>query len=189
MYPELIFLRHGETFWNRENRMQGALNSELTEKGITQARRQRELLMQFDLKGWTACSSPQGRAFQTAGLAVAPLIERIKTDDRLREIEVGQWSGKLRADLSADMVLQDGPDGPIALYEHAPGGEGFDALEERCRDFLDDLSGSTVIVTHGITSRMLRTIVLGLGRSELGKIPGGQGNLFHVKDGVQKEIV
>ena len=188
-YPELIVLRHGETVWNRENRMQGALNSELTEKGQSQARRQGELLEQMNVSDWTAYCSPQGRAFQTAGIAVAPVMGRVRTDDRLREIEVGKWSGLLRSELRVDGDLADGPDGPIALYEQAPGGEGFDALELRCRAFLDDLTGPSVLVTHGITSRMLRTIALGLRRSELGKIAGGQGNLFHLKDGVQKEIV
>ncbi len=188
-WQELIVLRHGETEWNRENRMQGALNSRLTDKGIAQAKRQGELLRGFVLDDWVAFCSPLGRTIQTAGYSIAPVINRIHTDNRLREIEVGEWSGMRRSDLKYDGNLDEGPDGPIGLYEQAPGGEGFDALEARCRSFLGDLTGPTVVVTHGITSRMLRTIVLGLGRSELGKIAGGQGNLFHLKDGVQKEIV
>ena len=188
-WPEVIVLRHGETEWNRENRMQGALNSALTPKGVEQAKRQGELLAQFDLANWSAVSSPQGRAFQTAGLAVAPHLPSIVTDDRLREIGVGEWAGKRRSELQFDGPKQDGPDGPITMYQYAPGGEGFDALEKRCRSFLSDLKGPTIIVTHGITSRMLRTILLDLPRSELGKIAGGQGNLFHLKDGVQKELV
>ncbi|SHG65102.1 probable phosphoglycerate mutase [Cognatiyoonia sediminum] len=189
-WPEVIVLRHGETVWNRDNRMQGALNSPLTETGRQQASRQGELLSQFDLStDWVAFCSPQGRAFQTAGLSVALHIPFVRTDDRLREIGVGEWSGKFRSDLKVEGPSHDGPDGPIAMYEQAPGGEGFDALNLRCQSFLDDLKGPTVIVTHGITSRMLRINLLGLPRSELGKLPGGQGNLFHIKDGVQKEIV
>lgn len=188
-WPEIIVMRHGETVWNHENRMQGALNSPLTAKGEAQARRQGELLSLFNLEGWSAYSSPQGRAFQTAGLAVATHLPHITTDARLREIGVGEWAGRKRDQLAFEGPKVDGPDGPIAMYENAPGGEGFDALEVRCRSFLDDLSGPSVIVTHGITSRMMRTLVLGLPRAELGQIAGGQGNLFHLKDGVQKEIV
>ena len=188
-YPEIIVLRHGETEWNRENRMQGALNSRLTEKGITQAQHQLELLSQFDLRQWDVFCSPQGRAVQTAGFAVAPLVDFVSSDPLLCEIGVGEWQGKIRDQLDFDGARHDGPDGPIALYEHAPGGEGFDRLEERCRAFLGKLTRPTVIVTHGITSRMLRITVLGLGRSELGTIAGGQGNIFHLKDGVQKEFV
>jgi len=189
-WPEVIVLRHGETEWNRDNRMQGALNSPLTEKGQHQAAKQGELLGQFDLSSnWGAVCSPQGRAFETAALSVALHIPFVRTDDRLREIGVGDWAGKIRSDLKVEGPLQDGPDGPIAMYEQAPGGEGFDALEQRCRSLLSEIQRPSVLVTHGITSRMLRTILLDLPRSELGKIQGGQGNLFHIKDGIQKEIV
>ena len=188
-YPELIVLRHGETEWNLENRMQGALNSPLTSRGIAHAQRQCELLSEFDLSDWDVFCSPQGRAVQTAGLAAGPLVTTITTDPLLREIGVGEWQGKLRDTLKYDGIRQDGPDGPINLYEHAPGGEGFDRLEARCHRFLSKLERPSVLITHGITSRMLRVLVLGLDRSEIGKIAGGQGNLFHLKDGMQKELV
>lgn len=187
--PELYILRHGETVWNAENRMQGGLNSPLTEKGQTQAARQGELLRGLDLDGFAAFSSPQGRAFETAAIAVAPRMPFIRTDDRLREIGVGEWQGKVRDELRVHVPVIDGPDGPLALYEHAPRGEGFAALEVRCRAFLQELTGPAVLVTHGITSRMLRCLWLGLGRDALGQMPGGQGNIFHMKDGVQNEIV
>ncbi|WP_296428560.1 histidine phosphatase family protein [Yoonia sp.] len=188
-FPELYILRHGETYWNAENRMQGGLNSPLTQTGKTQAARQAALLSGCDLQGFSAICSPQGRAIETAGIAVACHVPMIRTDDRLREIGVGTWQGRIRDGLMLTARdHDDGPDGPIGFYEHAPGGEGFAALELRCRDFLDGLTGPAVLITHGITSRMLRTIVMGLGRPELGKLPGGQGNVFHLKDGVQKQL-
>ena len=135
-FPELYILRHGETVWNAENRMQGGLNSPLTEKGRAQAARQAELLAALDLQGFAAICSPQGRAFETAAIAVARHIPTIRTDDRLREIGVGEWQGKLREGLWVEGPVDDGPDGPIAFYEQAPGGEGFAALEARCRAVL-----------------------------------------------------
>ncbi|WP_367119362.1 histidine phosphatase family protein [Yoonia sp.] len=188
MFPELYILRHGETYWNAENRMQGGLNSTLTANGLAQAARQATLLGAQDLTGFSACCSPQGRAVQTAGIAVAPHIAMIRTDDRLREIGVGRWQGRLRSELQADMGMTDGPDGPVALYEMAPEGEGFARLESRCRSFLADLRSPAVLVTHGITSRMLRCIVLGLDRPGLDQLPGGQGVIFHLKEGVQRQI-
>ncbi len=190
IYPELYVLRHGETEWNAESRFQGALNSPLTAKGRGQAQRQFEILDELDLTGFHCLSSPQGRAVQTAGLAVAPHVAFIRTDDRLREIEVGDWSGMSRKNLlrEANMDEAEGPDGNLTLYERAPNGEGFDRLEARCRAFLADLDQPSVLVTHGITSRMLRAIVLQLGQDGLGALPGGQGNVFHLKDGVQTEL-
>lgn len=183
--PELYILRHGETEWNAEGRMQGELNSPLTPKGEMDAARQKEILRMQDLEDFAFICSPQGRAFQTAGIALAGIASHIRTDDRLREIGVGGWSGHLRRDLKVAVPLQDGPDGPLGLYEHAPNGEGFEALERRCGAFLADLNGPAVLVTHGITSRMMRSIVLGIGRDALGDLPGGQGNVYRLKDGVQ----
>lgn len=189
-YPELYVLRHGETTWNAEGRMQGALNSPLTAKGEAQALQQRRILETCDLTGFRFYSSSQGRAFQTAGLALAGCADSIRTDDRLREIGVGEWAGRWRADLMAEAGIEEpeGPDGNLSLYETAPAGEGFDALEARCRSFLADIDGPSVLVTHGITSRMLRSIVLDLGRDGMVSLPGGQGNVFHLKDGMQKEL-
>lgn len=188
-FPELYILRHGETVWNAEDRMQGGLNSPLTETGKGHAALQAQILARIDLAGFDALCSPQGRAFETAAIALARLVPFVRTDDRLREIGVGEWQGLVRDPAWMKGPVEDTPDGPIAYYENAPGGEGFAALEARCRAFLADLKGPSVLVTHGITSRMMRTIVLGRHPSTLSALPGGQGNVFHLKDGVQTELL
>ncbi len=53
---------------------------------------------------------------------------------------------------------------------------------------MSNLQGPSVLVTHGITSRMIRATVLGLGIAGLGEMPGGQGVVYHLKDGVQKRL-
>jgi probable phosphoglycerate mutase len=180
-FPELYILRHGETVWNAENRLQGALNSPLTPRGEMQAARQFEILRGRDLAGFAFFSSPQGRAMQTAGIAVAPLAALIRTDERLREIGVGDWAGLLRHEIP----FADGPDAFMAMYEAAPGGEGVKAVEARCRAFLADLPGPAVLVTHGITSRVLRAIVTGPAALHASTTHGGQGHVYHLKDGQQ----
>ena len=189
-WPEVYVLRHGETQWNAEHRMQGILNSPLTSKGEMQALRQREILSGLDLAGFEFHSSPQGRAFQTAALALCEIASLIRTDDRLREIGVGTWAGVSRTQLLRESGISEpeGPDGNIDLYEKAPGGEGFENLRARCVEFLESLSAPSVIVTHGITSRMLRAVILGLKSDQIGSLPGGQGNVFHLKDGIQNEL-
>jgi probable phosphoglycerate mutase len=185
LYQTIYVLRHGETEWNAEGRFQGALNSPLTEKGRAQAARQAALLSQLDLSAFDVRVSPQGRAFETAAIALARLVPFLRTDDRLREIEVGEWSGQLRKNLSVTgETLVDTPDGPLALYEHAPGGEGFAALRERCEAFLASLERPTICVTHGITSRMLRSVALGIPAAQLGDLPGGQG-VVHIVENEQ----
>ncbi len=180
-YPELYILRHGETMWNAENRMQGELNSPLTDKGIRDAVRQGEILAGLDLSGFSFHCSPQGRAFQTAGIAVATIADHIRTDDRLREIGVGDWSGRLRDELPQPK----GKDPSMGQYAIAPNGEGFARLKLRCRAFLADLSGPAVLITHGITSSMIRGLVVGEKAHTVSTSHGGQGRVYHLKDGEQ----
>ena len=181
-YPRLYVLRHGETEWNREGRFQGALHSPLTERGRDQAARQAQILAGLDLEGVEIRVSPQARAFQTAAIALADLGVDLRTDDRLRELEVGAWSGRRHDEITAvGETTPDTPDGWLAKLDFAPGGEGFAALRGRCQSFLDDLAGPTLCVTHGVTGRMLRGLAMGLPPARLEELPGGQGNVHIVE--------
>lgn len=183
-YPELYILRHGQTEWNAEDRMQGWLNSPLTPKGEQDAMRQGEILRGVDLEGFEFWSSPSGRAVQTAGIACGPLAEAVHTDIRLREIGVGDWAGRLRAELPQGT----GDDPYMAQYEMAPNGEGLAAVEARCLAFLNELKRPSVLITHGITSRVIRSIVVGKAALANPSIHGGQGCVYHLKSGTQKML-
>ena len=82
-YPTLYILRHGETEWNLANRLQGHFDSPLTDTGRAQAAAQNAILKRCDLAGFSALSSPQGRAVATAELALAGLGMTVATDPRL----------------------------------------------------------------------------------------------------------
>lgn len=180
-FPEIYLLRHGQTFWNAENRMQGWLNSALTPQGEMEAARQFEILRGRDLSGFSFFSSPLGRAVQTAAIACGPLAETIHTDERLKEIGVGEWSGQLRSALP----VPSGDDPELAQYEMAPGGEGYHALQDRLRAFLTDLAGPAVLVTHGVAGHALRGLVLAPGHAAT-SVHEGQGTVFHLLNGEQK---
>lgn len=187
-YPPLYVLRHGETAWNAEGRLQGCFDSHLTPLGISQAKAQHGILAREDLSGYRALSSPQGRAFQTAAIAMQGHLPEIETDDRLKEIGVGQWAGRLAREIGMPSYADVAPEAVFEHYNKAPDGEGLKALETRCRDFLNDLTEPSVLVTHGVTSRMLRLIVLGLPAHEIATVDGGQGVVFHLENGVQKRL-
>lgn len=182
--PPLYILRHGETAWNAQGLLQGRFDSPLTEAGLQQAARQHRILAQQDLTGFTAISSPQGRAYETAKRAVGPLLPEIKTDAALSEIGLGDWAGKNRAEMIAQSGARDG----FALYDLAPEGEGFAALYQRCEGFLRRLDRPAVLITHGITSRMLRLIITGRRIGALRDMGGGQGVVYYLQDGVQKRL-
>ncbi len=177
-YPDLWILRHGETEWNAAGRMQGHMDSPLTERGRAQAARQRALLADLDFDAVDVWMSPLGRAVQTAAIALGGRARVLRSDDRLMEIGVGAWQGQARSELTLSQD-QDG----LFYYDSAPGGEGFPALQARCKAFLDGLERPAVLVTHGITSRMLRLVAMGEGIDKLSDLPGGQGVVHVVRAG------
>lgn len=177
---DILILRHGETEWNRVGRMQGALDSPLTELGRAQAKQQGRILRGLGLENPRWYVSPQGRAQQTARLASEMRAADLTDDPRLREIGMGDWSGMTRAqiadtrpDLFEDKDL-------MAYYGEAPGGECLQDLERRVTAFLDDIEGPTVIVTHGITSRALRCALLGIPVQRFHELGGGQGVVYRL---------
>ena len=188
-YPELFILRHGQTEWNREKRAQGHMNSPLTELGVEQARAQNMLLRQAGLPENVAFHcSPLGRARQTAELALAGLAETIHYDDRVMEICVGECEGMLLEDCAArwPAVFDSGIWGEWCFL--APGSEGFDAFSKRILSWLDDLTGPTVVVAHGMVSLVMRGLVLGLDMEGSLALPGGQGVVYHIKEGVHRKL-
>ncbi|MEM7439826.1 MAG: histidine phosphatase family protein [Pseudomonadota bacterium] len=178
--PDLLVLRHGETEWNRVGRMQGTLDSPLTDTGRRQAARQGQILQDFNVDGWDWVSSPQGRAMATAQIASGRAD--VATDARLAEIDVGDWTG-----VTKEQILAQRPDatarGPLAWYDFAPGGEHISGLARRVEAFLADVSGPTVVVTHGITSRVIRCLATGQSPSNYANVSGGQGVVYHVSGG------
>lgn len=184
-WPEVYVLRHGQTEWNAAGRMQGGLDSALTREGRAQAARQGRILGSRDLAGFEAWCSPQGRAIATAAIAMVGRVAHIRSDDRLREIGIGSWEGRLRSDIAELAGAGDATDAGLLAYDLAPRGEGLAALRARCSAFLSDRGAPMVIVTHGITSRVMRLVLTGRDLSEIARIGGGQGVVYHVKDGIQ----
>jgi len=189
-YPEIYVMRHGQTEWNTVGRYQGRLDSPLTVIGREQALAQsrilaNELAERGDL---LPHCSPQGRALDTASIILTPLGQVAKIDDRLCEIAFGNWEG-----LSVEQIAKGWPDmelmldaEPFGWQFHAPGGETFDNICARVRSFLEYLTGPSIIITHGITSRILRGLWLGVGQDEMAALEGGQGCVYHLKDSVQQ---
>ncbi len=188
-YRELFILRDGQTEWNREKRAQGHMDSPLTELGRQQARTQNALLKQAGLPADTAFHcSPLGRARQTAALAFDGLAREVVYDDRLKEVSVGACEGLPLEDCQRrwPVVFDTGLWGEWCFL--APGGEGHAAFAARITSWLDDLRGPTVVVAHGMVSLIMRGLVLGLDLADSLALPGGQGVVYHVKDGVHRRL-
>jgi len=189
LLPELYVMRHGETLWNREGRWQGVLDSDLTEKGHAQAVAMGKTLGSLGVSTSSHCAlvSPQGRAVRTAQLAPISLGMVATVMDDLREISIGDWTGLTRGEMEAGWPAH-GVEDWFDVYTKAPGGEGFGALWERVGRILERVDRPTVIITHGITSRFLRTRAMGLSLDEITQLPGGQGVIHHIRDGLHHTV-
>jgi broad specificity phosphatase PhoE len=162
--PIVYFVRHGETDWNRERRLQGQHDIPLNALGRLQAARCGELMRGLlERTGRPAAeyeyvSSPLGRARETmelmrAGMGFAP--DDYRTDARLMEMSFGRWEGFTFAELQA----REAP----ALAERErdkwgfvlPGGESYEMLQVRVRDWYDGVERDTVVAAHGGVCRAL----------------------------------
>ncbi len=186
-YPEIFLLRHGQTEWNVAGRHQGRLNSPLTDLGRDQAVTQGGLLYEqgLSVRGITCLCSPQGRAVETAHIAFAALGKTADQDPNLCEIAFGDYEGLTLTDIEhkfPDARLPNEKDW-FEWNFTTPGGEDFEQICARVQRVLDRLSGPSVIVTHGITGRVLRGLYLGLGLNGMADLPGGQGIVFHLLNG------
>ena len=190
-WPELFILRHGQTEWNAEGRAQGQQNSDLTPKGRAQAHRQGEILQEAGLgpRGLPSFCSPQGRAQHTADIALDVIAQSARADDRLMEIGFGKWEGRTRAEIEQGWPWSQDIQDMMEWQFSAPLGESFDAVCARVSSFLDHLTGPTIVVTHGVTSRVMRGLWLGLEMPGMSDLPGGQGIVHHLKDGVARVLV
>lgn len=173
--PSLLFvLRHGETDWNAEKRLQGRTDTPLNEQGRRQARRHGDELAQIlrsisqtrDLKDelaeWHFVSSPLQRCRETMDIVLGCLghsSHPFSVDDRLIEISFGEWEGQRWEDLHMSE-----PELVKARFENpwevcAPGAETYTDLEKRVLDWYVCRPVKTIAVTHSGPSRILRRAV------------------------------
>lgn len=164
----ILLLRHGETFWNRERRIQGQTESELTPLGVRQADAMAHLvadLIRHDgAAGWRLVSSPIGRARRTAEAVSRATGLPVEADPRLAEIRCGSWEGRLRSELTGLDPSQPMMDWIFS----APGGEMYDDVMARARGWLESLAPEpdrrVVAVSHGVWGRLARGAYAGLDR-------------------------
>jgi len=193
MPPTLVFIRHGETDWNVEGRLQGQRDIPLNDNGRAQARRNGKALIAVvpDIAGFDFVASPLERSRETmeiARLAMGLDPSAYHLDDRLREITFGEWEGFTTAELRErvpTMVTARETDKWGFL---PPGGESYRLLSERVDGWLADVGRPTVAVSHGGVGRVLLRHFLGLDPREAVTLSFPQDQVLLLKDGVASWI-
>lgn len=168
--PSLLLVRHGETEWNREGKIQGILDSPLTDRGKAQARVNAELLKTFGITN--LLSSPLGRAADTTRIMANIMDAEHTFDSRLKERDCGVWGGLTweEAEGSHPAIWRARSDDPYRFSP--PGGESLVQVEPRIHALLNDIDARIfelapkgrrlALVTHGITMRVLLKCLLDL---------------------------
>ncbi len=182
----ILLLRHGETAWNVERRLQGRADSPLTERGRRQAEAMGRLvveLMQRHPGDWRLVTSPLGRARDTAAAVAAATGLELGEDDRLAEVDCGAWEGVPFSDVLRE---REGPPSRRWIFE-APDGESAEALRARIDAWLATLPPEpqrrVIAVSHGVASRILHGAYLGLPLDAVVDLDVPHGAVFRLQNG------
>lgn len=187
---EIYLVRHGETEWNRDGRLQGQQNSSLTARGREQAEQLGRLLSRLlGPQQRLIQASPLGRALETAAIIRQHVPgPELMIDSRLQEMTLGSWEGLTRTEVDKLCKGVVGGDSNAEWWFRAPGGESYDHFQERVRSWLAEQSGAVIAVSHGITTRMIRGEYLGLSRDERLSLPVPHGVIWRLRGGAVETL-
>lgn len=157
---KLYLIRHGQTFWNVEKRIQGQAESDLTPEGILQSELVGKRLSTVDFD--CVYVSPLRRTLQTLKAMSVDSVVPVVEDCRLMEICMGDWQGKLVEDLKNEYPNE------IECFWSNPHTFNRDTCEtykqvyDRGVDFVRSVvakhkTGNILVVTHGAFLKILFT--------------------------------
>ncbi len=190
--PVLYYVRHGETDFNVEARLQGRRDTALNARGRRQAAECGEVLRDLfardnrEAANFGYVASPLRRARDTmeglrGALGLDPFCYAL--DDRLMEISYGDWEGMTLSEIDARAP------GLLAERERdkwdfaPPGGESYRALTARIGEWYGGLTRDTVVAAHGGGMRALIALFGLLPREEATHAQIAQGVVYVFADG------
>ncbi|WP_373974768.1 phosphoglycerate mutase family protein [Chitinibacter sp. SCUT-21] len=196
MTSTIYLLRHGQTEFNAERRLQGHCDSPLTALGEEQAQAMGAALrdeLGDELRNghdYAVLVSPLGRAQQTARLVCQQLgipTQRIQTDQRLIEVSFGNWEKLNVLELHAEQPQLAKLDN---WYFEAPNGEAYTDVVARIEHFLADpqLPNKMIIVAHGLLGRIFRGVYANMSAATMWSQDMPQDAFFKLRAGKIKRI-
>ncbi|WP_338471482.1 histidine phosphatase family protein [Niallia sp. XMNu-256] len=161
----LYIVRHGETEWNQEGRIQGRLNSPLTEKGKRYAQLLGERLRNVEFA--EVITSPSERTLETTEIILQGRDLLYQKDGTIMEMDMGPWQG-----LTKTEIVEKFPDDYDCfmlrpnLYQNE-GAETFIEMYKRAENFLDtvkkrEVTGNLLVVSHGLFIKSLFLVIKGI---------------------------
>jgi probable phosphoglycerate mutase len=186
-------VRHGQTAFNAEGRIQGAMDSPLTALGEEQGRRLGQMLGRIAPKEVRIIASPLGRTQHTARIIRehGAFASPIETDARLAEISLGEWDGMLKDDIRERVPDYDAGPNRWSWFFNAPGGDSWYALNTRLQSWLEDAVATDhpiIAISHGVSGRILRGLFAQLARDQTLRLDIPQDACFHLRNGSIERI-
>lgn len=178
MATTVVLVRHAESVWNAQGRLQGQGGSGLSARGLRQASATASYLRRRYPVPALGVRSDLERVVQTAQPWEETAGVEVRVDQRWREIDVGSWSG-----LTWPEVAERDPQTLAAWRDgndvRRGGGETFAELRARAADALEELAaveGTVIVFTHGGVIRLGVAAAIGLplmGEHALGPLENG----------------
>ena len=174
-------MRHGETIWNVDSRMQGHMNSSLTKKGKNQAEILRKKLINKAISA--AYTSTLERAKETAKIILEnselPLIERAS----LNEIGLGEWEGKTFAEAKELNPEQFNNFWKFPTRYSPSSGETYYELQSRAipetyKIFKENAGGRVLVVSHWITIKIIYMHFNKIELDEIDRVPNAYNGSY-----------
>jgi len=190
MYPLVYIVRHGQTAWNAEARLQGQADTDLNVVGREQATANGHRLAELisNPEDFDFVASPMRRTRETmerirAAMKLDPLAYR--TDDRLIEVNFGDWQSYTFAELETQFpgAKKSRARDKWNFQPPGEGAESYQMLLERVKPWFDALDRQTVCVTHGGVIRTLFRMVEGVSEDEAASLEVRQDRLLRLQDG------
>jgi broad specificity phosphatase PhoE len=186
----IYMIRHGQTDWNAEERLQGQQDITLNDLGRSQATRNGETLLARigSAASYDFVSSPLSRTRETmerlrTAMGLDPT--QYRTDERLVELSFGDWEGH-----TLEEVASVAPDRLQARIEQKwsfipPGSsaESYEILSWRVGAWLRSLNGPTICVTHGGVIRSVFRLVGNVSEDEAATMTIPQDKILRIDPG------
>lgn len=190
MAPLVYFVRHGQTDWNAENRLQGQADTDINSLGRTQADGNGARLAGLVAapENFDFVASPMRRTRETMErIRVAMGLERggYRIDPRLVEIHFGDWQGFTYRDLELRQpgVAERRARDKWRFVPPGAGAESYASLVDRIRPAVAEFTRPTVCVTHGGVLRLLFHILTGMPGERAVELEIPQDRILRWKDG------
>lgn len=185
----IYLVRHGQTEFNAAGRWQGQVDSPLTSLGLSQAALVAEVLHPLVSNDDVAIfSSPLGRAYATATIIADKLGKRdeIILDPKLMEIGMGAWDGLTDFEIESQWPNARAGLDRYEWFFHSPDGETYEAMFKRVEIAFNDVTNhrarTKIIVSHGVTGKLLRALHSLLSKEDALKLDVPQDAIFRLSE-------